>query len=340
MSQRVVQKGIKLLLLGVLLFSASHAEAILVRVRLPRESATVGTIITAPLSVETDTAVNALSVTLQFPDFIKPLSVSYAGTPVSLWIVPPTIDVTQNTLTAEGIILGSGFVGNADMFSIQMRVVGPGEGYVTLLEGSLLARDGKGTNILNSLDSSARFVASIPSEGVETLPVAQEITDSDLLAPKITRYSSRIKNVQDFFVEGETYPNAVVHVGFALDNMTEIFETTSTATGHFDFKYPTPTEQAQLLKASGPLRPLAAAFTINGLEYEFWVWAEKDGLVTPKTTPLGVALEGFSWGTLSIAIDPSTLLIVIAALLGLIITSLFGVAIIRAINRKNQPPQP
>lgn len=337
MSQSVVYKRINLVCLAILFFFACHAEAALLRVRMPYESATVGSIISVPLTAETETAVNAISATIQFPNFIKPISVSYAGTPVSLWIVPPTIDSENNTVTAEGIILDEGLVGSADVLSIQMRVVGPGEGYVTLLDGSLLARDGTGTNVLGSLEDSARFVVSFGEEGVTALPVGEPPEKSEVLAPKITRYSSRIKTLEDFFVEGTTLGDATVHIALELDNTTERFDTTSDAEGHFYFRYPLSGSEGALRSSTDTVGKnfLATAFTIQGLEYQFWVWAERGAVITPETTPAGIALEGVSWKALSLSVNPSTLLIIIAALAGFLVTTALGLFILRALNKNN-----
>lgn len=316
------------------LFFSAHAATL--QTQVPQESATIGSIITIPVVLFTDEPANAVSATVAFPDFLQPLSVTTVGSPISLWIVPPGVDASANTVTAEGIILGEGVSGQATIFSVQVRVTRAGEGYVTFKKASVLARDGFGTNLLGGIENEQRFVASISPDGVTALPVAETVVDTDPVAPVITRYSSRIKNLEDFFVEGKTYGDARVHIAISIDNITEQHEVMSDRTGNFRFTYPR--AEASERQSLYDMREnfSAAVFTVVGLEYEFWVWAEKDGVVTPETTVLGVAVEGFSWSSLSAVLDPTSLLIIVFALLGFIVTILFGLMIVRALKKKEE----
>lgn len=329
-------------LLALLLLSlAFPAHAATLRMILPRETAAVGSIVAIPMVVVTDEAINAVSAKVVFPQFLEPISVTTVDSPISLWIQAPAVSAGNRTLTAEGIILEDGFTGTSTLLTVQARVTKAGSGYVSFTEGAVLARDGKGTNILENLETSARFVASILSDGVTALPVAQTNTSVDggePIAPIITRYSSRIKTVDDFFVEGKTYPDARIFVALELHDVTEQYETQSDKDGFFKFFYPVK-KQASLGESIETFRRRAGAavFTLEGIEYQFWIWAEKGDFVTPKTEATGVAVEGFSWKDFSVVVDPTTLLIVAASLLGFIITALFGVGIIRALKKKQEP---
>ncbi len=321
-------------LLWLLLLLPASSDAATIQVLPPQESAVVGSIVSVPVTFSTEDPVNAVSAVIAFPSFLEPISVTVVGSPISLWIVAPSINAPANTVAAEGIILGEGIVGTATLLTVQARVRGPGEGYVFFERAAVLAHDGLGTNILENIDDGKRFFASVPQDPRVALPIAEPVLDGAPTAPVITRYSSRVRNIEDFFVEGRTYADARVFIAIRLQGITEQHETMSDRTGNFRFTYP----KSDSISFGESLKNVqsrlsAAVFTLEGIEYEFWVWAEKDGTRTPETHTLGVAVEGFSWDAFSVVLDPTTLLIIVLALLGFLFVAFFGLAIIRAVRK-------
>ncbi len=101
-------------------------------------------------------------------DKLEIVSISKSGSLFSLWAQEPSF--SADTVRFEGIVLNPGYKGSGGkLISFTLRVKAPGDAEVRLSNGSVLANDGNGTNILTGM-GSARF--SI--EGASTAPVADE----------------------------------------------------------------------------------------------------------------------------------------------------------------------
>ncbi|MDF1497934.1 MAG: cohesin domain-containing protein [Patescibacteria group bacterium] len=144
-------------------------------------------------------AMNAAQGTILFPtDKLSVVSISKSGSVVNLWTQEPSFSNSARTVSFEGIVLNPGFTGSAGkMISINFTTKAAGDAVVSFSSGSILANDGKGTNIFSGF-SNARFniesVVSTPTPPVSTTPSSSAKTPP---APIV--YSSTHPNPNEWY---------------------------------------------------------------------------------------------------------------------------------------------
>lgn len=104
----------------------------------------------------TEQAMNAASGVISFPqDKLEVVSLSKSGSILSLWVQGPTFSNSTGIITFEGIVLNPGFTGsNGKTITANLKVKAAGTAILSFFSGSVLANDGKGTNILTSLGNA------------------------------------------------------------------------------------------------------------------------------------------------------------------------------------------
>jgi hypothetical protein len=122
---------------------------------------TAGEVFTTRVVVNTDgSAINAAEATLSFnPRELSVVSVQKGAT-FTLWAVEPSFSNTAGTINFGG---GSpqGYTGSAGtVLTITWRSRGAGTSRVTFANGSVLAADGRGTNILQNLNGGSYTIAT------------------------------------------------------------------------------------------------------------------------------------------------------------------------------------
>ena len=98
-------------------------------------------------------AINAADATLVFDtDDLEIRSISKDGSVFSLWVQEPIFSNSLGTINFAGGKPSPGFTGAAGViFTVTFRVKNAGTADLTFASGSVLADDGKGTNILSNL---------------------------------------------------------------------------------------------------------------------------------------------------------------------------------------------
>lgn len=150
-------------------------------------SYSVGSSITINIYVSSaDQAMNAASGVLSFPsDKLEVTSLSKIGSIFTLWVQEPSFSNAAGTVNFEGIVLNPGFTGsNGKAIAITFRTKAAGNAPLTFTSGSVLANDGKGTNILASM-GSAQFSlgGAVPTTPKST---TSPTVSSALSAPQIS----------------------------------------------------------------------------------------------------------------------------------------------------------
>ncbi|GAI09678.1 unnamed protein product, partial [marine sediment metagenome] len=133
-----------------------------------------------------DQAMNAASGVVSFPqDKLEVSSLSKSGSIFALWVQEPSFSNSAGTINFEGIVLNPGFTGTAGkIITTNFRVKAAGLANINFSSGSVLANDGKGTNILTSLGSAQFSLGYVgPSVPEATTPSAVSGTPS---APQIS----------------------------------------------------------------------------------------------------------------------------------------------------------
>ena len=118
----------------------------------------------------TDQAMNAASGMISFPsDKLEVASLSKEGTIMSLWVQEPSFSNGGGTAAFEGIVLNPGFTGaKGKIITLNFHAKGEGVANITFASGSVLANDGKGTDILRDFGhAQVNITASAPLVPVE-----------------------------------------------------------------------------------------------------------------------------------------------------------------------------
>ncbi|OGZ40800.1 MAG: hypothetical protein A3I20_02225 [Candidatus Portnoybacteria bacterium RIFCSPLOWO2_02_FULL_40_15] len=120
-----------------------------------------------------DQAMNAASGIISYPpDKLEVTGISKAGSIITLWVQEPSFSNSVGTVNFEGIILNPGFIGSlGKIITVNFKIKAAGSAALTFSSGSVLANDGKGTNILASLGGAGfSFGAAGPSAPEATTP--------------------------------------------------------------------------------------------------------------------------------------------------------------------------
>lgn len=143
----------------------------------------------------TDQTMNAVSGSVSFPkELLQVTSLSKTSSVVSLWVQEPSFSNSDGTVNFEGIVLNPGFTGSSGkIITLNFKVRATGKAPLSFTTSSVLANDGKGTNILSTA-GSANFV--IGSASTEEAPTANPVlSNDDLPTPKISSSTHPDQNV-------------------------------------------------------------------------------------------------------------------------------------------------
>jgi len=178
-------------------------------------------------------AINAADGTIIFdPDKLEVVRISKEDSIFTLWVQEPIFSNSLGTVNFAGGKPSPGFIGAAGtIFNIYFRAKTSGTTNLTFASGSVLADDGKGTNILGSLGSG---VYNLTAKGIETIP-PEEVTAGPPKAPIVSstdcpdenRWCSNNSPRLEWKL-----PQDVIAISYAIDknpttNPKEIFEPTS-----------------------------------------------------------------------------------------------------------------
>lgn len=151
-------------------------------------SFSVGKTITASVYVSSpDQAINAASGIISFDqNKLQVVSLSKTGSIMSLWVQEPSFSNITGTVNFEGIVLNPGFIGSSGkIINIVFKAKASGVAPLSFSSASVLANDGKGTNILtNSGSASYNIVITT------TTATSPSIPTGDARAPKAVNISS------------------------------------------------------------------------------------------------------------------------------------------------------
>jgi hypothetical protein len=171
-----------------------------------------------------DQPMNAAQGVVTFPkDLLEVTGVSKVGTKMSLWVQEPSFSNAAGTVRFEGIVLNPGYQGGAaKVLSISFKVKGAGSASVAFSSGTVLANDGKGTNILSGL-GGAKFTLQAAGTPTETPPAKEEIKG----VPNTPALSSETHPKQDQWYADHaprvawSLPRDVTDVSFAFDQRSD-----------------------------------------------------------------------------------------------------------------------
>ena len=121
-----------------------------------------------------DQAMNAASGDISFPSGkLKVISILQGSSIITLWVKNPSFSNAGSSanINFAGIALNPGFTGNAgNIITIKFEAITAGQASLSFTDGSVLANDGNGTSILDSLGSAS--VTILPAPATQTAPPA------------------------------------------------------------------------------------------------------------------------------------------------------------------------
>jgi len=134
-----------------------------------------------------DQAANAASGVISFPqDKLEVTSLSKSGSIFALWVQEPSFSNTLGNINFEGVVLNPGFTGaTGKIITVNFKIKAGGSAILNFSSSSVLANDGKGTNILASLGNAQFNLGGVgPAVPEATTPSAV------LGAPSVPQISS------------------------------------------------------------------------------------------------------------------------------------------------------
>lgn len=110
-------------------------------------------------------AMNAVQGEVSFPTSeLEVLSVSEANSIINLWVQNPTFSNQNGTINFGGVAVNPGYEGSSgNIITIQFEAKNSGSAPLSFISGSVLANDGKGTNILTSMEGADFTVTPLSS---------------------------------------------------------------------------------------------------------------------------------------------------------------------------------
>jgi hypothetical protein len=153
------------------------------------DSYSAGKTFSVRVRVTSPQAINAVSGNLTFPtDKLQVTSVSKVGSILTLWVQDPSYSNTSGTVSFEGVVPNPGYTGTGGLIAVvTFRVVGAGNATVNFNNASVLANDGSGTNVLQSVVPANYSLGGVVA--VEPVQVTPTQTAGTPKAPAITSSS-------------------------------------------------------------------------------------------------------------------------------------------------------
>lgn len=124
-----------------------------------------------------DVAMNAAAGDVSFPTSkLKVVSISTVNSAMNLWVQNPTFSNAPAAPDVDfaGIVLSPGFIGDSgNVIRIRFQALATGNAVLSFSVGSVLANDGSGTNILDSLETAnIKIVPAVAPTGTAALPTS------------------------------------------------------------------------------------------------------------------------------------------------------------------------
>lgn len=135
-----------------------------------------------------DQAANAFLGAVSFPsNLLQVTSLGKSGSIMSLWVQEPSFSNSAGSVSFEGVVLNPGFTGSGGkLLTINFKVKAAGDGAVTFSNGSVLANDGQGTNILAGLGSANFELLAMGAPTEEAAPIAAPVVSGAPAAPRVS----------------------------------------------------------------------------------------------------------------------------------------------------------
>ena len=167
---------------------------------------TAGKTFTVKLVVNTEgKSINAAEGSLKFnPQELSVVAIDKSSSIFNLWVAEPTFSNSAGTISFSGG-LPTGYTGSVgNIFNITFRTTSASNGKLSFVNGSVLANDGMGTNILSGMNGG-NFTIQAPSNDPKAEVVVEYVAPANTpAAPKIesnTHKSGEWSNNNDAYLK-------------------------------------------------------------------------------------------------------------------------------------------
>lgn len=187
----------------------------------PNRPISVGEIFTVSVFVSSpNQPMNATSGAINVTGGASIVSTSKQGSIINFWTNEP--GSIGNTFRFEGVVMTPGYQGqNGKIFSLNLLAKKEGTVNLAFTEGALLANDGLGSNIIDSLPIKTFRIVNLPVDGsikvVDAPKVAITTVNSKnkvVALPVITEYSDLVDPESRAFIKGKGEPSAITKLSF------------------------------------------------------------------------------------------------------------------------------
>ena len=178
--------------------------------------------------------VNAADGTLSFnPRELSVVSASRSSSIFNLWTTEPTFSNSAGTITFSGGV-PTGYTGTAgSVLSVTFRSLTSGAARVSLTGASVLAADGRGTNVLTGMSGGTYTLSAVESQPAPEVIVEYVAPANTPSAPTVTSTSHPDQNAwskEKTAVLSWSVPTGVIAVRTALDTSpvavpTKVYDT-------------------------------------------------------------------------------------------------------------------
>lgn len=195
-------------------------------------------------------AINAAAAQINFDNNkLEVVSIGYTRSLFILWTEEPTFSNAAGTIRFSGGLPNPGFTGiSGSVLRITFRARAQGTAAVTFVNGSILANDGKGTNILSGFGEASFTIISggeKPKEYREPvapqapgLPTTFQPAQKPLSVPIITDWPKQLEESSILTIKGLGLPNGKVLVSIQKGVEDPVIEEVfAGADGRFSFTY-------------------------------------------------------------------------------------------------------
>ncbi len=195
-----------------------------------------------------DQAINAASGQINFDNAkLEVTELGYTRSIFTIWTEEPAFSNAAGTVRFSGGVPSPGFTGaSGAILRINFKTKASGQASVILGSGAVLANDGKGTNILDSLKGALFNVVAASIEEPDETPTAvpaEEKAEKPIGAPTITEYPATLQAGDILTIKGVGYPNGKILIFVQKGaNDPEITERFCGVDGRFAYNFGKPVE--------------------------------------------------------------------------------------------------
>lgn len=155
----------------------------------------IGNTITLSVFAESvNEAFNAVSGTVAIPSGVDVVSVSSSGSIINFWVQEPSY--INGSVRFEGVVLNPGYKGGGGKIAtITLRAKAQGSHALSYTSASILANDGKGTNLLSGTRGATLSVSSTPTvetpKTTDTPKIEETDDEEDTEGPIVSLFRER-----------------------------------------------------------------------------------------------------------------------------------------------------